>query len=207
MIVLPSRGRPDSLRQFFETSRPVVKGVVLLDSDDAHQYATVPIPPHWSVLIGPRIAYVALMNVAFCTYPDEPFYAYGGDDVRCPTPGWDTTLAQAAGTTHIAYGNDLINGERTCCLPFLGGDLVRRAGWLAYPALGHLFCDTIWHDLGRALGVLHYFPNIVTEHLHWSTGKMAVDRTAQERRTQGDRVAYQDFLAQHFEETVTRCKA
>ncbi len=207
MIVLPSRGRPDSLRQFFEVSQPVVRGVVMLDQDDAGQYANLPLPSHWSILIGPRIGYVAMLNQAFLLYPDEPFYAYGGDDIRCGPAGWDTHLAAVATEGKIAFGNDLINGVRRCCLPFICGDLVRKVGWLGYPGLKHLYCDTVWRDIGAALNILHYCPDLITEHLHWSTGKQPYDQTAQERQTQGDAAVYQDFLVRELKETVNRCNS
>ena len=207
MIVLPSRGRPASLQQFFDVSRPSVRGVVMLDDDDAHNYKDVTIPGNWLVTIGPRVGYVAMLNEALRRYPEEPFYAYGGDDVRCTTPAWDMRLSESAGQWSIAYGDDGINGEATCGLPFLGGSLVRAVGWLAYPALSHLFCDTVWRNIGRAIGALRYHHDIKTEHLHWSTGKMAMDRTAKERKTQGDSSAYQDFITRHLSSTVARCTA
>lgn len=206
MIVLPSRGRPESLRQFFEGSQPRERGVVMLDQDDAKQYEAVTLPENWSLLIGPRIGYVAMLNQAFRVYSHEPWYACWGDDVRCHPIGWDRELARVAGTEHIAYGDDLINGSRMCGLPFIGGDLVRRIGWLACPTLTHLYCDTVWGDIGRALGVLHYLPDIITEHLHWSTGKQPYDRTAQERQISGDQFAYSGFLVREFEETIARCR-
>ncbi len=205
MIVLPSRGRPDSLKAFFEGSQPSVPGVVMLDMDDSENYDGLMVPKNWTVLVGPRTSYVSMLNIAFNLYPDAPFYAYGGDDIRCRPIGWDTYLAASAGRSEIAYGNDLINGDRTCCLPFIGGDLVRRVGWLGYPGLSHLYCDTIWRDLGRALKCLRYSPEIVTEHLHWSTGKAPYDQTAKERKTDGDQAVYADFTANHFTKTLELC--
>lgn len=207
MIVLPSRGRAASLWQFFEVSQPQEPGVIMLDDDDVHNYVGYMIPGHWQFMIGKRAGYVELLNRAFRQFPNEPWYAYGGDDVRCAPVGWDTFLAQAAGADAVAYGDDKINGERACCLPFIGGELVRRVGWLGYPALSHLYCDTVWRDIGTKLGVLRYFPEIVTEHLHWSTGKQPYDQTAQERKTTGDHAAYTGFVTHQLAETVARCRA
>lgn len=162
-------------------------------------------PNGWSALIGPRAGYVALLNRAFACFPNEPWYACWGDDVLCRPAGWDTYLAKSADSDRIAFGDDCINGERTCCLPFIGGDLVRKVGWLAYPKLNHLYCDTVWHAIGQALGVLSYHPEIITEHCHWSTGKQPYDLTAQERNIAGDREAYAGFLDHELREAVTRC--
>lgn len=207
MIVLPSRNRPESLRRFFQASQPVEPGVVMLDDDNAHLYQDVALPSGWRFSIGPRAGYVALLNRAFTFFPDEPWYACWGDDVLCQPAGWDTFLAQAAGADAIAYGDDLINGERSCALPFIGGELVRRVGWLSCPAVRHLYSDTIWCDLGRRLDALRYFPEIITEHCHWSVGKQPFDQTAQERQTDQDCAAYGRFVLRELEETIARCKA
>ena len=207
MIVIPSRGRPDSLQRFFDESEPQEIGVIVLDDDDAHRYVNLTLPNGWSCLVGPRASYVELMNRAFCLFPNEPWYAYGGDDVLARPVGWDTFLAQAAGADGLAYGDDGINGEKACCLPFIGGDLVRRAGWLACPMFGHLYSDTVWGEISRSLGVRRYFPEIITEHLHWSVGKQLYDNTAKERRTAGDHQAFAVFMARDLGETIARCKS
>jgi len=208
MIVLPSRGRVQSLLDFFATSQPQERGVLCLDDDQASQYQQhVAVPSHWTVMVGPRTGYVGWLNRAFAAFPDESWYACWGDDVRGRPDGWDTALARVAGVDGVAYGDDGINGQSACCLPFIGGDLVRRAGWLAYPRLGHLYCDTVWREVGAALGVLRYCPEIVTEHLHWTTGKQPYDQTAAERQTQGDREAFATFMATDLQETLTRCRA
>ena len=208
MIIIPSRGRPHSLARFFASSKPTERGVVLLDEDDSGQYQQhLALPPNWEVLIGPRAGYTELVNRAFRRYPDEPWYANLGDDCLCSPPGWDTRLAALAGSDGVAYGNDMINGQRACCFPFLGGDLARRIGWLAYPAFSHLYSDTVWREIGTSLGVLRYCPDIVTEHLHWTTGKQPYDQTARERRTAGDRETYEHLVAGGFAEILARCKS
>lgn len=206
MIVIPSRGRPHSLARFFGYSKPRERGVVLLDEDDGGQYQQhLALPPNWEVLIGPRAGYGALLNRAFALFPNEPWYASLGDDCLCRPAGWDTRLAEIAAQGFIAYGDDLINGKSACCFPFIGGDLVRKVGWLAYPPLGHLYSDSVWREVGRAMGVLRYRPDIITEHLHWSTGKQPYDQTARERKTDGDKETYERFLAHEFQEVMKRC--
>ncbi len=206
MLVTPSRGRAASLLRTLAESQPQTRGVVCLDQDDAASYQTVLIlPPHWEVLVGPRTGYVGWLNRAFAAFPDEPWYAYWGDDCVGRPVGWDTRLAAFAGTDRIAYGDDLINGPTTCCLPFIGGDLVRAVGWLACPRMGHLYCDTVWREIGTALDVLTYYPEIITEHQHWTTGKQPYDQTAQERQTTGDREAYAVFLAEDLKGVLARC--
>lgn len=206
MIVIPSRGRPDSLARFFTHSQPTERGVVLLDDDDVQQYQYIVLPKGWSIMTGPRAGYVAWMNRAFERFPNEPWYACFGDDLLCEPLGWDTALARAAGQNFIAYGDDRINGQAASCFPFIGGDLVRRVGWLSYPRLGHLYCDTIWGEIGKGLGLLNYHPEITTEHLHWSVEKQPYDQTAQERPTAGDKETFELFMATEFDDVVTRCR-
>lgn len=205
MLILPSRGRPTSLQEFFASSSPAEPGVVLLDVDDASHYATLTVPANWSVVTGSRAPYSELCNRALALYPDEPWYGCLGDDCRARPAGWDTHLAQLATAGHIAYGNDLINYESPGAFWFLPGSLVRKVGWICYPEIKHLYSDTVWYDIGRALGILRYCPDIITEHLHFSTGKMPYDQTARERPLDGDRAAYEEFRAKHFTKVVEQC--
>lgn len=177
----------------------------MLDSDNASEYEHVPLPENWIRHVGERAGYVELLNRAFAMFPEEPWYACWGDDTLCGPEGWDRTLAEAAGSTFIAYGDDFINGKDKCCLPFIGGALVRKVGWLGYPKLGHLYCDTVWHEIGKALNCLVYCDRVTTEHLHWSTGKQPYDQTAKERKKDGDDATFYDFMHNGFSEVVARC--
>lgn len=207
MILLPSRGRPDSLKRFFEESKPQVKGLLLLDEDDWAKYTDVDLPPKWDLFIGPNLRYQKKMNAAYERYPAERWYAWIGDDFVCPTPNWDLILRDEALAGHVAYGDDTINGPRNACAPFLPGWLVRAAGWICCPAFTHLYVDQIWWEIGRDLGISKYRPDVVTKAFHWSQGNQEFDETARGRGTDNDHQAYGQFKEDGYSDLLSRCKA
>lgn len=190
MIVLPSRGRPTLLQRYFDEGQPEQPGVVVIDTDQMHLYSELRYPAHWSVFsASPRCGFVRAMNEAFARYPNEPWYAFGGDDVIGRTPHWDTLLAAAVTPSTVVWPNDGIRGA--CTLPVIGGDLVRALGWLCHPDLTHIYCDTLWGDIARVLNIGTYRSDILVEHLHFSNGKAEYDQTYRERQLNRDRAAYQ----------------
>lgn len=204
MLFLPSRGRPGMLKRFFEYSRPREPGIVYLDDDDSDNYVGVVVPDNWKVEVNPRMTVVEIANHFFRSYPDEPWYGAVADDLICSPDGWDTTLGTSAIGFNVAWADDLINGDTLAGVWFVGGDLARAIGWLNYPGFGHLYGDNVWTEIGRALGTVKYHSEIMTEHLHWSTGKSAYDRTAAERKTKGDRETYEAFMTGEFPQLVAR---
>lgn len=189
MHILPSRGRPHLLQRFFDEGKPQERGCVVIDDDQEEMYAAIQIPRTWVWLtISQRSGYVKAANAAFNMFPDEPWYALAGDDSVGRTPGWDTTLAEIATPNRLSWGNDLVCGH--CTQPFIGGDLCRALGWFLHPALGHLWCDTVWGDIQKALRIGTYRRDVIHEHLHFSIGKAERDQTYRERQTRGDREAY-----------------
>lgn len=207
MHILPSRGRPKDLTRFFALSDPQESGILLLDDDDAHNYVDVPIPSHWQTIVGPRDSIVNLANRTFERFPDEDWYSFLADDLICGPQGWDSTLARLCGKDRLSWANDLINGPDNCCFPFIGGDLVRKMGWMFHPGFGHLYVDTIWHHLQRDLNFGVYAPDITMEHLHWSTGKHARDQTAAERRIHGDSERYASLMHDGYQALKERLHA
>lgn len=187
MHLLPSRGRPALLQRFFDEGRPEQPGLVIIEDDQLEAYRKVRLPANWRLLVEPghNIGYVAAANAGFVYAPNEPWYAIAGDDSIGRTPHWDTLLAQECVPNKIVWPNDLIAGQ--CTQPFIGGDLCRALGWFGYPKLGHLYIDTVWGQIHKRLGNGGgYMPEIVYEHLHWSTGKSQRDATARQRRISGD---------------------
>jgi hypothetical protein len=107
-----------------------------------------------------------------------------GDDHRIRTPGWDAELMKSAGPVGVAYADDLNDAVDLPTSVVLGANIVRRLGYMAPPALGHLYVDNFWRELGLSLGRLDYRPDVVIEHMHPTTGKAEWD--AQYERVNSD---------------------
>lgn len=189
MHILPSRGRPAGLQRFFHEGKPEQPGVVVIDEDQVALYSRVDLPHGWHRLtVRPRSGYVASANAGFNAFPNEPWYGLASDDAVGRTARWDTLLAEAATPDRICWPSDLIRGH--CTQPFIGGDLCRAVGWFMPPIFGHLYCDKVWGDIAEVIGGT-YMPEVVLEHMHFSTGKTQADQTTAERKTRGDKEAYE----------------
>jgi hypothetical protein len=199
----PSYKRPENFARLVaacEETAPGISVIVRLDEDDPFldQYK---IPDGWVRLVGPPTKPGLVKNEMLRAFPDESFYGIIADDVIPRTPGWNTILEQAAGDWFIAYPNDLIRGEIQVTHGVMGGALVRTLGWWELPGLVGLFGDTLWYELGKRLELLHYFPNVVLEHVHWSNRKAPKDETYSKRMRPGheyfslkDQTLYFDWL-------------
>jgi hypothetical protein len=110
-------------------------------------------------------------------YPDEPCYGFLADDAVLLVPGMLAELEREAGADCVAYANDQRHGETICTMPCIGGDLVRRMGYLAPKNMVHWGVDCVWHEIGRKLGKLRYRPDLIYEHRHPLFGTAEVDNT------------------------------
>jgi hypothetical protein len=133
-----------------------------------------------------------------------------GDDHRPRTRGWNTMLCDALAPVGIAYGNDLLQGEKMATAVVMTANIVATLGYMVPPSLEHLCADLVWCEWGRALGVLSYLDNVVIEHMHPANGKAITDvgyqmanSPAQVKR---DADAYYAYMAGDFHTDVAKLK-
>jgi hypothetical protein len=53
--------------------------------------------------------------------------------------------------------------------------MIKALGFMAPPAMRHLYLDNFWKELGEAVGGLVYLPDVIIEHLHPVNGKAEWD--------------------------------
>lgn len=179
MIFMCSRGRREYLERFFKLSSPILQGTVLIDDDD-DSYKDFELPYYWRFLEGKRGPVSELLNRAFERFPDEPYYAVVCDDMVYLTPDWDVVLSQACVPNLVSWGDDGKKGRNLCTSFFIGGDLVRKLGFLAHPGTGHLYTDTIWWMIASGSGLGRYRPEVKFTHTK------IFDQTFRERSISGD---------------------
>jgi hypothetical protein len=116
-----------------------------------------------------------------------------GDDHIARTEGWDEFIEAALQRPGIAYGDDLLQGERLPTAPFISAKIVNALGWYALPCLHHMFIDDAWRALGAGVKRLTYLPGVVFEHMHPGAGKAPMDDgyMLADATTEVDRVAYE----------------
>jgi len=72
-----------------------------------------------------------------------------------------------------------------------------------------MYADNFWKDLGEALSIIKYYPDIIIEHLHFSNGKAKVDNQYREVAALmgSDGAAYKQYLAKDFAADVEKVRA
>lgn len=183
-VVIPSRGRPargwaaiDAVLDHAVLKTTRAQLVVDRSDPSLPLYLREPMRPGVTVLI---LEEGDTGNLVKATNAASMPIAHGerngiignlGDDHMVRTHGWDRHVARALTTPGIAYGDDLLQGERLPTAPFISSAIVRALGWYALPTAHHLFIDNVWRDLGAQADCLRYLPGVVIEHVHPLAGK------------------------------------
>ena len=181
LIILPSRSRNDKIEGFYEFWRKNNDGysevLTCLDEDDPmlNKYKR-----HKDINynVGPGKSFSDVCNRAFSKYSNYKYYYIMSDDHRIKSKGWETVFSKKisdSGGKGVAYGNDLMFGEKLSTAAFVSGNIFRALGFVTLPELIHMFTDAFWMEIGKGLNKLFYFPDIIIEHLHYSVNKSSVD--------------------------------
>lgn len=207
VIIVPTRGRPHLLERLIESWKKTTSGhstiLAVLDEDDHANY--MPMLDKYmydrvevAVVFGDREMLVGKLNMFSDGWEKEGYIGVGfmGDDCVFMTPGWELPIIQwLESNKGLCYGNDLLQGEALPNNVFIHVDVISALGFMAPPELKHYFIDNYWRELGVSIGKLHYFPEVVIEHRHWSNGKEGKDNiyTEAEKLMGEDRTAWDDY--------------
>lgn len=192
-ILLPSRGRPDNLKRFIESTFETAHNAriyIRLDEDDpaleAYQMVLDTLDgEEWATrgVVGPRTGFASSMNELAELAESDGMSHVGmfGDDVEPITPGWDLALTTAlGGRLGVAYGDDGLRKKHAPDLPthyVTQIEVYRRLGYLAPPTIRHLFLDNVARDIGRVLKNFQYVPVLLKHHHPWAEGEHLHDST------------------------------
>lgn len=103
------------------------------------------------------------------------------DDQIYRDPGWDVCLDREVqkypDRIFCMWFNEGHYREKLCTFPIVSRRWFEALGYFTPPMFERLYGDLWIMDVGHRLGRLHYIPDILTEHLHWSYGKSAIDQT------------------------------
>jgi len=181
IVIVPSRGRPDRaaamVRSATETAQGEVRIVVAVDPDDEQlaEYRRVIAD---LVVLPERLGYSRTLNLlAYQEWDREDILGAFGDDVLFRTHGWDHKVRKALATPGIAFGDDLAHHESHPTAVWMSTPVAKALGWLAIPDCHHQYVDNAWAEVGRALGILRYLPDVVVEHMHPAYQKAELDDT------------------------------
>ncbi len=199
-VLVPSRGRPEKVQPLVEafnaTCTADTELVFSIDVTDPlfNDYQSAP-----ALVVGDNTCFVEALNRAAETV--ESFaVGFMGDDHLPRTLGWDARYLEALRElgTGIVYGNDLLQGQNLPTQVAMTTDIVRALGYMAPPALAHLYVDNFWRDLGRSAGCLRYLPDVIVEHRHPVAGKAQWDanyaRVNNSAMYERDATAYEQYI-------------
>lgn len=185
VVIVPSRGRPENMRELIGAWRETGASALLVAGvdDDDPTWVKYPLFPMddtpYLLERGLRMGMCGTLNdIASRSVATERYDYVGfmGDDHRPRTVGWDGSICEALDGlgTGVVYGNDLFQGPNLPTAVFVTADIVRSLGYMAPPCLKHMFLDNFWLDLGNLVGI-KYLPNVVIEHMHPQAGKAEMD--------------------------------
>lgn len=223
VVVIPSRGRPEAARETIAAIQDTVvrvstRVVLAVDADDPQLpgYREVTGTRLREYRDGPSLVVLegdetgdlvkATNTVSMRIAREDPRCIIGnlGDDHRPRTHGWDKAITEALAEPGIAYGNDLLQGQKLPTAPFISASIVLALGWYFLPTCQHMYVDDAVRAMGDRLGVLHYLPDVVIEHVHPGAGKAEMDEGYRraDASTEHDREAYFEWRNRWFEADV-----
>lgn len=228
-VIVPSRGRPEAAQALVDAFRDTCTADTVLlfavDNDDERlpgyrgvvQFAEARNVKAGYLALESRTMVEALNSTAVRIVDEfaaDPPFAVGfmGDD-HCPrTRGWDAEYLSALRDlgTGIVYGDDLLQRQNLPTQCAMTADIVRALGYMAPPALTHLYVDDFWKHLGLSADCLQYLPDVVVEHRHpiagkaeWTEGHVRVNAPEMYDK---DRAAYQEYLHTRFHLDVAKVR-
>jgi hypothetical protein len=209
LVLLPSRGRPEKAKTFYELYRKnsIVSDICFgLDDDD---YASYEVEEGALYSINKNMKLCPKLNVLANKFVDKYKYiCFTGDDVNINTYGWDAQLLEPLkNQIGISYGNDYYHGEWLPNTFVVNSEVIKALGWMVPPILEHFYMDNFYKDLGSELGILHYFSDVNLEHKHYTNGKTKYDETYKAAGDMNEeQIRYNRYKESSFQDDVNKIR-
>ncbi len=112
----------------------------------------------------------------------------GNDDLIYRTDDWDIKLQEELekfdDDIYCCWFEDLINGKNHCAFPIVSRKWYETLGYFT-PGVFHFGYNDTWvYDIAKRIDRCHFISEVTVEHLHFSTGKVAMDATYHRNRTE-----------------------
>jgi hypothetical protein len=213
LVILPTRSRPDSAERCINALKEhsvMSDFIIAIDDDQADLYPRL---DGVTYEINPRLRMNGTLNLVANKYADKyETIFFLGDDHLVQTPNWDEYLSKAIAHTGygLAYGNDLLQGQRLATAVMMSTNIIKAVGYMAPPKLIHLYMDNYWMILGKELKTLWYFDNVIIEHLHPVAGKTSWDEQYMEANSNevgtADRLELHRYMEEDFKGELEKIK-
>ncbi len=180
--------------------------IVLCIDDDDLESQSLSLSPALNVrkIIGPRST-MGTYNTKCLSASTGDIVILFNDDIVVRTPNWDKIIASFdeghKDKIYLAYVNDLFKKEKVGSFPILSRKVCEiltdpfPADYKGEHIDYHLF-DIFKRLESAGYPRIHYFEDVVFEHMHFSQGKAHVDQTYLDRKMYADDqvfIAYSSF--------------
>lgn len=214
IIILPTMGRPHNIERFIQAYRDtkaVTPVLLVLDAGDSKrgEYELIILPPQFSKIYAePGTSVPNCQNIGYAINQDKDFYGLVGDDCVPESDHWDVILGEACMPNKIAWGDDELQRTGLVGHPFVGGELIRKMGYIAHPAFNHYFTDTVLRNIVVMMNCGIYFPDVKMPHYHHMNGRAPMDETYSSKGSiERDHAVYDEFNRTEFPNVIARLKA
>lgn len=205
-IIVPSRSRPENISRLANSLKETKTNAnlfVVLDEDDSklENYEKLNCA---DIIVAPKgdRGITRPLNFAASNLKNKFLYfMFMGDDHVPRTENWDLIFEERLKQTKygVAYGNDLLQGRNLATAVCMTQNIVSALNGMAPASIKHLYIDNFWMQLGKDLNSLHYFENVIIEHLHPSCGKADWDELYElvnsNKSYASDRQAYENYIS------------
>lgn len=209
-LLLPTRGRPELASRFLRSARDraaqpgSVEAVLYVDDDDVGSQRISCPGIDVVTIVGSR-ASMGAYNTACLRRSTGEIIILANDDIVIRTDGWDEAIRSlhksVADEIYLAYPNDLFKGERLAAFPILSRrtcDLIVNPFPAEYKGafIDYHLLDVFKRLQHSGIDRIVYLGHVVFEHMHYRTGKGALDETYRRRGRFDDDQAFLDLTAE-----------
>jgi hypothetical protein len=216
-LIIPSRGRPGNIRRWIQAIRDTRASVdvyVGIDDDDPFLSEYMLLKDEVNIIVGPRERFGPTLNrIALEIADNYEYIMWAGDDHKPVTLSWDFEYRKVLKQKPVAivYGNDLVMGPAIPTQMAMTSSIVKTLGYAVPVGFVHLYIDNYFLELGNALNMITYLPDVVVQHLHPVAGKAQEDQTYIEANSPenwtNDRIRLEKYLSEELAVDVKKLEA
>jgi len=215
LMIIPTKRRLDDFLLFanswVETNSGCSEIIVCIDKND-NTYENIKSQyPFKYEYIEPGSFMTIVNNIAVKNCSTYKYIGFIEDDCVFVTKNWDSIFIDKLneiGDNAIVWGNDLLNKSRLVGIPVMSSNIISTLGYMSPPELKCLYVDNFWLELGKALGTLYYFNDVIIEHRHYSTKKRNKDDISSfvDSTLHSDMISYNQYMSARFQDDVKKLK-
>jgi len=210
-ILFPTRNRPENLRRLVNSIQGTVKSLfpeifVYIDEDDS---ISVNEAENLGIryIIGKRKA-LSLCYNDLAKEASGEILMFGGDDIVFKLEGWDKIVIEKFSLFEdkVLFVTSWDGHEpgKLGTHGFLHRRWIDTVGYFLPPYFRSLCVDNWINDVAQALNRKLYLPEIIAEHIHYTTGTAKFDMTYADARLNYERDAF--VYTQTLEERIADVK-